>query len=134
MTAADENRSRIRLATQSDDTKTVLVEKPRKYWQGSTLLQAVNVCDKFFNCAYVKFQLEEELMEEMKKPTDNPVERLFMRMESGVEVEVYRQFLFEENGLEPFEDPTYHPKPDRREGAAERPQEGEARTSQERNE
>jgi hypothetical protein len=33
-----------------DDTKTALVEKPKKYWAGSNFLQAVNACDKLFNC------------------------------------------------------------------------------------
>ena len=33
-----------------DDTKTALMEKPKKYWAGSNFLQAVNACDKLFNC------------------------------------------------------------------------------------
>jgi hypothetical protein len=33
-----------------DNTKTALVEKPKKYWAGSNFLQAVNACDKLFNC------------------------------------------------------------------------------------
>ena len=105
------------------------MQKPQKYWAGSSFLQAVNVCDKVFNCAYVKFQLEEELMEERKRPTGS-IERLLMSMDKGVEVEVYRQFLFEENGLEPFEDPSYHP--DRREGhVQQRLQDKESRTCDE---
>ncbi len=72
--------------------------------------------------AYVKFQLEEELMEERMRQPKNNVERLFRKMESDIreeEVEVYRQFLFEENGLEPYEDPSSHPELDCREGHAQ---------------
>lgn len=132
MTATEEKRNQIRLAVpQSEESATkpkttMMIEKPRKYWAGSNFLQAVNVCDKFFNCAYVKFQLEQELMEERKPTASGNIERLWHRMDSGVEVEVYRQFLFEENGLEPFEDLSYHH--DHRDGTVERPQDQEPRT------
>lgn len=137
MTAADEKQSEIQLQTTSPthhdrDTKDALISKPPKYWYGSNFLRAVNACDKFFNCAYVKFQLEEELMEENKPPM-NPtgsIERLLRSMDQGVEVEVYRQFLFEENGLEPCYEESYH-HPDRRDsGILERPQDQETRTSE----
>lgn len=101
----------------NSDTVTTLLIKPEKYWKGNPILTVVNVCDKFFNCAYVKKQLEEEWREESSqrshnhRPTGSSVENLFMRMDKGVEVEIYRRFLFEENGLEPFEDPS---PPDRR--------------------
>lgn len=61
MTATEERRNLIRLSETSiapsshavshhDDTSTALVEKPQKYWAGSHFLQAVNACDKLFNC------------------------------------------------------------------------------------
>lgn len=119
---------------EKDGLMVTTVQKPRKYWAGSNFLQAVNACDKFLNCAYVKFQLEEELMEDQRvrndaRPTGS-IERLLRTMNQGVEVEVYRQFLFEENGLEPFEE--YNPAAsDHREGHAERPEEAqESRTCQ----
>lgn len=101
----------------NSDTVTTALIQPEKYWRGNAILTVVNACDKFFNCAYVKKQLEEEWREESQKshhrPTGSSVQNLFLRMDKGVEVEIYRQFLFEENGLEPFEDPC---PPDRREG------------------
>lgn len=62
MTAIEEERKSIHSEEESsvtlpnatrashDDTKTALVEKPKKYWAGSNFLQAVNACDKLFNC------------------------------------------------------------------------------------
>lgn len=98
--------------TPSCDT-TALIQ-PKKYWMNSQLLQAVSACDQFFNCAYVKKQLEEEWLEESQnQPHSSSVNGLFMRMDKSVEVEIYRRFLFEENGLEPFEDLS---PPDRRDG------------------
>jgi hypothetical protein len=104
------------VAVNSD---SIALITPKKYWRGNPILTVANVCDKFFNCAYVKKQLEEEWREESQKshrPTGSSVENLFMRMDKGVEVEIYRQFLFEENGLEPFEDPS---PPDRREATVD---------------
>lgn len=131
MTATKDREDDIRLQSAEEDNKA-LIEKPRKYWSGSSFLQAVNACDKIFNCAYVKFQLEEELMEEKRQHSrTGSVEHLWRTMEKGVEVEVYRQFLFEENGLEPFEDPSSHPQQDNRDGTVERPEDEEPRTSEE---
>jgi hypothetical protein len=59
-------------------------------------------------------------MEERMRQPKNNVERLFRQLDANaVEVEIYRQVLFEENGLEPFEDPSYH-TPDCREGQTQR--------------
>lgn len=116
-TSADEPQEQQSEHEFNSDTVTTALIKPEKYWKSSPILTVVNVCDKFFNCAYVKKQLEEEWREESQKshrPTGSSVENLFMRMEKGVEVEIYRQFLFEENRLEPFEDPS---PSDRREAA-----------------
>jgi len=135
MAATEETRNQLRHSDETTTTKA-LIQKPRKYWHGNSFLQAVNVCDKFFNCAYVKFQLEEELMEETRKKQhmrNVSIEHLWSKMDNGVEVEVYRQFLFEENGLEPFEDHSYHhhhSKPDHRDGPVERLRDQEARTLQ----
>lgn len=64
------------------------------------LVKAASACDKFFNCAYVKKQLAEELQQEMQAQ-DGAVQRVLSRLDKGIEVELYRQFLFEENSIEP---------------------------------
>lgn len=79
-------------------------------------------------------------MEERMSQPKNNVERLFRKMdqqrvEGVVEVEVYRQILFEENGLEPLEeDPSCSYHPDRRQGQAERPREDEESRAPEQSE
>jgi len=55
-------------------------------------------CDKFVNCAYVKKQLEEEWRQEVEH-RNSAVERVWNRLDRSVEVELYRQFLFEENSV-----------------------------------
>ena len=62
------------------------------------LLKAASACDKFFNCAYVKKQLEEEWKQEIRCE-ESAVDRVWMRLEKGVEVDLYRQFLFQENAV-----------------------------------
>lgn len=65
-------------------------------------IKTVSACDKFMNCGYVRNQLEMEYKEDCKRAMQTPVERLFQKLDKRVEVEVYRQFLFEEsNSLEP---------------------------------
>lgn len=114
--AEDQPQTQNRLAVTPSSDTTALIQ-PKKYWMNSQLMQAVSACDQFFNCAYVKKQLEEEWREESQDQRhSSSVKGLFMRMDKGVEVEIYRQFLFEENGLEPFEDLS---PPDRRDGSVD---------------
>lgn len=107
----------LTLAPSNDGTALL---KQKKDWSKSPLLQAANACDKFLNCAYVKKQLQEEMREERQLPVGG-VEGLWRRIDKttaeSVEVEIYRRFLFEDNGLEPYEDP--HPA-DHREVSGER--------------
>ena len=111
--AKDQPQTENRLPHPPSYNTTALI-KPKNYWMSSQILQAVSACDQFFNCAYVKKQLEEEWREESQNQGHgSSVKGLFMRMEEGVEVEIYRRFLFDENGLEPFEDLS---PPDRRDG------------------
>mmetsp|Transcript_18672 Transcript_18672/g.24500 ORF Transcript_18672/g.24500 Transcript_18672/m.24500 type:complete len:168 (-) Transcript_18672:562-1065(-) len=68
-----------------------------------TAVKTVSACEKFLNCGYIGSQLEMERHEDVQQlPMQTPVEQLFNRLDQGFEVEVYRQFLFEEqNSLEP---------------------------------
>jgi hypothetical protein len=60
-------------------------------------------CDKFLNCQYVSKQLHDEWVEE-KRPK-SAVEKVWSKLDHSVEVEIYRQFLFEQNSPMPsFED------------------------------
>jgi hypothetical protein len=60
-------------------------------------------CDKFLNCQYVSKQLEDEHKQEEKG--QSAVERVWSKMDHSLEVELYRQFLFEQNSPMPsFED------------------------------
>eukprot|EP00546_Thalassionema_frauenfeldii_P008431 CAMPEP_0178922326 /NCGR_PEP_ID=MMETSP0786-20121207/16088_1 /TAXON_ID=186022 /ORGANISM="Thalassionema frauenfeldii, Strain CCMP 1798" /LENGTH=106 /DNA_ID=CAMNT_0020596671 /DNA_START=62 /DNA_END=382 /DNA_ORIENTATION=- len=63
-------------------------------------LKASNTCDNFFNCAYVKKQLEEEWRQE-KILREGAVGRVLEKLDRGLEVEVYRQLLFDENSVSP---------------------------------
>lgn len=68
-------------------------------------VKAASACDKFFNCAYVKKQLEDEWKQEARAG-ESAVVRVWSRLETGMEVEMYRQLLFEENSVEPSQDDT----------------------------
>ena len=88
-----------------------------------TFLKAANACDKFFNCAYVTKQLEEEwhqetnsiqgfqehlnhgssiMMTSTATTTTAPcaMNRVWNKMEKSFQVEVYRQFLFDESSFD----------------------------------
>mmetsp|Transcript_14208 Transcript_14208/g.23542 ORF Transcript_14208/g.23542 Transcript_14208/m.23542 type:complete len:130 (-) Transcript_14208:95-484(-) len=65
-----------------------------------SFMKAANACDKFFNCAYVKKQLEDEWLQE-KMMDDSAVGRVWSKMDKSLEVEVYRQFLFDEDSVGP---------------------------------
>jgi hypothetical protein len=69
-----------------------------------SLLKAASVCDKFFNCAYVTKQLEDEWQQE-KRQQNSAVGRVWNKMERSLEVEIYRQFLFDESSVD-AEDPS----------------------------
>lgn len=90
-----------------------LARKPKEdgVWMDS-LLKATSACDRFFNCAYVKRQLEDEWAQEIQS-RNGAVDRVWKRLEKGVEVEVYRQFLFDENEVAASVDgSTPHPDED----------------------
>lgn len=62
-----------------------------------------STCDKFLNCQYVSKQLDDESKQEKKGLS--AVERVWSKMDHSLEVEIYRQFLFEQNSPMPsFED------------------------------
>ena len=81
-------------------------------------LKASNACDKFFNCAYVTKQLEEEWHQEhvlavpdvitggvgvdasTTTTTAMAMNRVWNKMETSFQVEVYRQFLFDESSFD----------------------------------
>lgn len=86
-----------------------------------TFLKASNACDKFFNCAYVTKQLEDEWHQEhvLAVPdvttvgrgvvcgdgsnvatTATAMNRVWNKMERSFQVEVYRQFLFDESSFD----------------------------------
>ena len=86
-----------------------------------TFLKATSVCDKFFNCAYVTKQLEDELWQQdgnivktastltcrvsadpsQQSPPDNAdMRRVWSKMEKSFQVEVYRKFLFDESSFD----------------------------------
>jgi len=65
-----------------------------------SFLKATSACDKFFNCAYVKKQLEDEWQQE-EIQQKSAVGRVWNKMEKSLEVEVYRQFLFDESSVGP---------------------------------
>lgn len=56
-------------------------------------------CDVFLNCGYTGNQLEMERQEERNREMQNPVQRLWSRMDKSMETEVYRQFLFDDKPL-----------------------------------
>lgn len=64
-----------------------------------SLLKAASVCDKFFNCAYVTKQLEDEWQQE-RRQQNSAVGRVWNKMERSLEVEIYRQFLFDESSVD----------------------------------
>mmetsp|Transcript_23855 Transcript_23855/g.35253 ORF Transcript_23855/g.35253 Transcript_23855/m.35253 type:complete len:102 (+) Transcript_23855:99-404(+) len=68
-------------------------------------MKASNTCDKFFNCAYVKKQLEEEWRQE-KSLSEGAVGRVLDKLDRSLEVEIYRQLLFDENSVSPSDDDT----------------------------
>eukprot|EP00543_Licmophora_paradoxa_P001087 CAMPEP_0202447600 /NCGR_PEP_ID=MMETSP1360-20130828/6370_1 /ASSEMBLY_ACC=CAM_ASM_000848 /TAXON_ID=515479 /ORGANISM="Licmophora paradoxa, Strain CCMP2313" /LENGTH=136 /DNA_ID=CAMNT_0049064773 /DNA_START=67 /DNA_END=477 /DNA_ORIENTATION=- len=66
----------------------------------NSLMKAATVCDKFLSCSYVKKQLEDECIQE-RKMKESASNRVWNRMDKTLEVELYRQFLFEgSNSLE----------------------------------
>jgi hypothetical protein len=65
-----------------------------------SFMKAATACDKFFNCAYVKKQLEDEWQQEQAM-NDSAVGRVWSKMDKSFEVEVYRQFLFDEASIGP---------------------------------
>lgn len=86
-----------------------------------TFLKATNACDKFFNCAYVTKQLEDEWHQErnnsiemqengsstmamttttMTTKSGTAMDRVWNKMEKSFQVEVYRQFLFDESSFD----------------------------------
>jgi hypothetical protein len=68
-----------------------------------TFVKLSSSCDKFLNCQYVSKQVEDESIQE--KRTKSAVERVWSRLDHSLEVEIYRQFLFEQNSPMPsFED------------------------------
>mmetsp|Transcript_23446 Transcript_23446/g.39767 ORF Transcript_23446/g.39767 Transcript_23446/m.39767 type:complete len:116 (-) Transcript_23446:1184-1531(-) len=74
------------------------------------LIKVASACEKFINCAYVKKQLDEEWKQEIRAQ-ESAVVRVWNRLETGMEVELYRQFLFEENSVEPSLDETHSTVP-----------------------
>jgi hypothetical protein len=71
-----------------------------------TLMKLSSSCDTLLNChQYGRKEVEDESMEEMRPKS--AVERVWSKMDhtSSLEVEMYRQFLFEQNSPMPsFED------------------------------
>mmetsp|Transcript_23197 Transcript_23197/g.32402 ORF Transcript_23197/g.32402 Transcript_23197/m.32402 type:complete len:166 (+) Transcript_23197:185-682(+) len=92
---ADRNKENVhRMMTNNHNKKKNFID---------TAVKTVSACEKFLNCGYIGSQLEMERHEDVQQlPMQTPVEQLFNRLDQGFEVEVYRQFLFEEqNSLEP---------------------------------
>jgi hypothetical protein len=63
-----------------------------------SFLKAASVCDKVFNCAYVTKQMEDEWKQEKSSQT-SAVERVWAKMDKSLEVDLYRQFLFDEKSV-----------------------------------
>lgn len=87
----------------------LLLKKAKNVDWVDAVVQAATICNQLFQrracnlChVYVDRQIEFEQRQETTKCGDapqgvvTPVERLWMQMDTGVEVELYRQFLFDE--------------------------------------
>ena len=107
--------------TTKPATLPVVLEGMIEHRLLDTFLKATNACDKFFNCAYVTKQLEDEWHQEhvlavpdvtgggvvaptatttTTTTTTTAMNRVWNKMERSFQVEAYRQFLFDESSFE----------------------------------
>lgn len=87
-----------RLTLQHADNTTSMMTATSKKSILDKCLKIASSCDKFFNCAYVKKQVEEEWQQEARLQ-DSAMNRVWGKMEKSVEVDLYRQFLFDEESV-----------------------------------
>ena len=102
ISSKDRIQNSMASSTDSDDdvresnTQAVTLQVDNVF---DSLLKAASACDKFFNCAYVTKQLEDEWQQE-KRQQNSAVGRVWNKMERSLEVEIYRQFLFDESSVD----------------------------------
>jgi len=88
------------------NVESVLYKDTRVTRMLDSLMKASSGCDKLFNCAYVRKQLEAEWKEE-KLVNESAVGRVLKKLERSFEVDVYKQVLFNESSIYAPDDDQY---------------------------